>query len=850
MRTLRRLQLLSAPLATLALALGLAGAAGAQTPGTFVDLFDDGVVGPEYSAVGGATLSESGGQLVVAQSAPGDGVLVTFPATVGPDPLYPFCVRWGIDVVQQLADGATLTVRVFDPPPPAFTNPLGSGEKVRWEITKTGDRTYEYKVYKDGQLKVRGRVRIPVGTKGFRIDKKPGTNMIIGEVIMSDGSWEKLWEKDPPPPEEPFSAMSVTSDMDGFALDEVMAGLHTDDPSTEGAVGDLSVVPIDQGGVLFTPLGGDLYDVDVTLDSIATFGGEGEELIEVELRIGDPARSVRAGVTCRGGGTGTCSGRSNCGSKTCPDREYDIGDGNGFQPYTGTCGMPSLGLPVCSCSYRPTRRFSAVQILPNEAVEVVVDPDNLLPEFTEGDNTVTTRPTIEAYAAAETYSCTTAGTVPTEPGLAEDVADADAVGITLDTTLRLASGYLDVDAIDSSTVELFLSTDQGVDDKPIALSDMWVVNGVAHLTFRTSPADGHLVCPNELLLVGAAPPQFFSAITAARVTDDAEVYTTTRALLEQLAGYPPELEGLGTARIGANPVTGQIIAMGDLALPALHDAVGENDRLIQAYSAYCLGEIGNTLSILPLADAEAVLEAQPDKQGLDFTALGEIRYALDLLQGGGGNKPGGGGNQGNPGEETPEKPVPGEEEKRCCVTDAEIVSSGPLQGGKKMGDYYPDLANPDGTSSRWNGDGSQAGEFSGTRTGVAVQLIGTMEGDRDCCTMTQTFVLEESNYPGPEVGAIGAQVDDIAKSGRDPSGPPFRQNIGTNQISMADPPNAPYNAGSNFHRKMRYETCFHSYPDSDPPCEWEKCCVVWVFEQTVTNGSPSSTVTEVGSYCE
>ena len=819
----------------------------APVPGTFHDTFDDGMVGPEYTPIGGATLIETGGQLRVIQSAPGDGVLVTYPDEVGGETLYAFCVRWGMDIVQQLVnDGDQIVVRAYEP----GQNPLrGSGnEKIRWEIEKVErqERTYTYKVYKDGELKQEGRVRIPEGTKGFRIDKKPGTNMIIGEVIMSDGSWEKLWEKDPPPPEEPFDSFSITSNMDEFALDDVMGGLHTDDPNSAGALGDLSIAPLDEGGVVFTPLGGDLYDVEVTLDSIATFPSEETDTIEVELQIGEPARVLRAGVTCKGTGTGTCKGRSSCSTKTCPDREYDIGDGNGFQTYTGTCKKAKLGLPLCSCSYKPKRKLSAVEIQPGEVVRVVVDPDNTIPEIFEGDNVMTTRPSIDAFAVVESYSCQ-AGNTPLESTPAKGPIPPDEDGISLTSTVRLTSGYLDLSQVDLGSVLMTLVADDGTSSRAVAPANGRAEGRALVLDFSVDPSMGISSCPSQLVLTGAtAPPslRFFSAVTAAAAVTDADVFGLVNSLIEELENYPPDMIQLGTLVIVPNAVTGQLIAIGDAALPALFSALSTGSRVQQSYSAFVLGEIGNPSAIVPLSDELAILQAIPNKVLLDFTAIGAIQAALAALED--GDDP-----QGDD-DDDPSDPDTTGKEKRCCVTDAEIVTDGAFQGGKKLGDYYPDLAQPDGSSTYWSGDGSQGGAFdTGSRTGGAVQIIGTMEGDRDCCTMTQHFVVEESNYPGGDVGPVGESVDDIARSGRDPSGPPFRQNIGGNQISMADPPSAPYGPPNDFKRKLRFTTCFVSYPDSKPECEWKQCCVTWVQEQEAQGGAMTTNkIFEVGSWCE
>jgi hypothetical protein len=812
---------------------GIPAVSEAATPGTFVDRFDDGVVGAEYAPVGEARLVEAGGFLRVLQSGADGGVEITPPRQVGGEDLLAYCLRFGLDVAQLARPGDRFVFRAFENP-----------ERIRWEIIKVDDTTYDYKVFKDGQLSVQGRARIPAGTRGFRIDKKPGTRLIIGEVVFPDGSFETLFERDPPGPELPFTSLIITSSLPEFRLSYAMAGLHTDLPTTEGAVGDLRVVPPEAGGVVLQPVGADRYDVQVTVESAAVFATREDARFAVALEVGDPPRVVSTTIECRGSGRGTCRGQGGCEAKICPDREYDLGDGQGFRPFVGTCSAPRLGLPVCSCSYRPKVTFRGVEIRPGESLGVVVDPDGAIPELIERDNRVTLSPTLEAFAALRDYRCD-----PTPGGRRR-----------VQGTLRVASGHFDPRSVGAAATQLFPVGPEGVRGDPLPLSGAGFDDRVALLRFDAELPPG-APCPQQLVLTGASPGTggtfFWSAVAEARVVSDRELAELAAALFDQLEEFPPEAMELGTLRLTPNPVTGRLITLGDLGLPTVLERLAAGSPVQRPYAAFASGEIGNRRAIPVLRRVRAEVTAKRSPEVLDFTLLGEIADALRKLEGQDDPPPG----QDGPGGSDappPHRPPVDLPPDRCCVTAAEVVTAGAFQGGKKLADYFPDLVTP-GTGDRspyWSGAGATAGGFDlGTRTGAAVQLVGTVEGTRARCSITQHFVIERSNFPGAgrpygDTAPVGQRTDDIAKSGRDSSRPPFRQDIGTDKISFADPPSRPYGPGSTFSRKQRFESCFVSLPTSQPACTWMRCCATWILEQDVRAGTATSTVRNIGSFCE
>jgi hypothetical protein len=125
------------------------------------------------------------------------------------------------------------------------------------------------------------------------------------------------------------------------------------------------------------------------------------------------------------------------------------------------------------------------------------------------------------------------------------------------------------------------------------------------------------------------------------------------------------------------------------------------------------------------------------------------------------------------------------------------VTSGSFVGGLSMDDYYPYLA----------GGGfylhpGVAGPFdTGSRAGANVQLYGVIASPCDPrgFRLGQTITRTRFRINGTVSPEEGRTFDDIAKSGQNASGPPFRQEFlgGGNAplgyvISMADPTSTPY----------------------------------------------------------
>ncbi len=125
------------------------------------------------------------------------------------------------------------------------------------------------------------------------------------------------------------------------------------------------------------------------------------------------------------------------------------------------------------------------------------------------------------------------------------------------------------------------------------------------------------------------------------------------------------------------------------------------------------------------------------------------------------------------------------------------VTSGSFQGGKSMDDYYPDLVG----RGFWQHSGSAGPWDTGSRVGSSVQLYGTIPSPcrPELFSLAQTVTRTRDRINGVTDPTEGQTLDDIAKSGRDASRPPFRQDWlgGGYNISMADPPSIGYSSTTN-----------------------------------------------------
>ncbi len=139
------------------------------------------------------------------------------------------------------------------------------------------------------------------------------------------------------------------------------------------------------------------------------------------------------------------------------------------------------------------------------------------------------------------------------------------------------------------------------------------------------------------------------------------------------------------------------------------------------------------------------------------------------------------------------------------------VTSGAFLGGLTMDSYYPDLA---GTGSY--GHPGTGGTFdTGSRVGANVQLYGAIASPclPDQFHLEQTVSRTRLRVNGAVQPDEGQTHDDIAKSGRDATHSPFRQEFlggGTAPlgyiISMADPPSTGYSPTSNIEHDRSFVT--------------------------------------------
>jgi hypothetical protein len=161
-----------------------------------------------------------------------------------------------------------------------------------------------------------------------------------------------------------------------------------------------------------------------------------------------------------------------------------------------------------------------------------------------------------------------------------------------------------------------------------------------------------------------------------------------------------------------------------------------------------------------------------------------------VLQPGDGGAGGGGG----------PAPAPGAASSGCDVpTSMNKIVSGAFIGGLTMDSYYPDLSG----GGFWQHGGSGGTFDTGSRVGGNVQLYGVIPSPckPSLFQLAQTASITRHRVNGVATALEGTTVDDIARSGRDFTRAPARQDfLGGGDaplgyiISMADPPSEAYSA--------------------------------------------------------
>jgi hypothetical protein len=139
------------------------------------------------------------------------------------------------------------------------------------------------------------------------------------------------------------------------------------------------------------------------------------------------------------------------------------------------------------------------------------------------------------------------------------------------------------------------------------------------------------------------------------------------------------------------------------------------------------------------------------------------------------------------------------------------IISGAFLEGLTMDSYYPDLV-----GRGFYAHPSTAGTFdTGSRVGANIQLLGVIPSP--CLPshfhLEQTVTRTRFRIGGVAHSEEGKTFDDIAKSGRNASSPPFRQEFlgGGNAplgyiISMADPPSTGYTSTSDIEHDRDFVT--------------------------------------------
>lgn len=141
----------------------------------------------------------------------------------------------------------------------------------------------------------------------------------------------------------------------------------------------------------------------------------------------------------------------------------------------------------------------------------------------------------------------------------------------------------------------------------------------------------------------------------------------------------------------------------------------------------------------------------------------------------------------------------------CCVSSLDLLTSGKMQGGKKITDYFPSL--PKLYPGYGPSDPSQLGPFSfDIFHGAAVQIIAKTTGSGTCSFKQSVRRGGEKSF-SPDTG------------GGDQNSQPFMQPIDGGQ-SYADVPGIQPNGAT-------FKTCVSSTPSKGECCKYSVCCVAW-----------------------
>lgn len=164
----------------------------------------------------------------------------------------------------------------------------------------------------------------------------------------------------------------------------------------------------------------------------------------------------------------------------------------------------------------------------------------------------------------------------------------------------------------------------------------------------------------------------------------------------------------------------------------------------------------------------------------------------------------------------------------CCIKGIDVKTDGSLLGGLTIGDYAPGVANAD--SSQLGGyyqlpKGNKLGYV-----GVAVQVVGDVDGDASKCKPEQTATILQLMRNGqailktPSGINIGTQIDDIQFHHQDQN-PNFMKVVQGHPTFVDPGPAYPRNANTRYEVKLT--SSFSSGGWGDSKCKFKKCSMTW-----------------------
>jgi HEAT repeat protein len=105
--------------------------------------------------------------------------------------------------------------------------------------------------------------------------------------------------------------------------------------------------------------------------------------------------------------------------------------------------------------------------------------------------------------------------------------------------------------------------------------------------------------------------------------------------IEALVDLEPPFTSLGAPFLVDTEATQALVEMGEIAVPALVDALGNENSKVVMYAAYCLGLIGDPSVVPQLRRIQENFASREPRSEYDFGVIGAAKQAEQRLTEGG-----------------------------------------------------------------------------------------------------------------------------------------------------------------------------------------------------------------------